>query len=263
LNDTLITRPPFRAPHHTASNISIVGGGTIPRPGEITLAHRGVLYMDEFPEFDRKIIESLRQPLEDKMITVARAHSTITFPAQTILLASMNNCPCGKPKLSCICSLKARDNYWRKISGPIIDRIDIWMHIDSIDYKKMSNVLNETKSLSESPKNTGDGNKSNSMSRKEISARVAKAREAQKKRFESIGRSIHFNSEMNAGDIERCLILTDNARFAMESGARKLNISGRAFHRVLKVARTIADLDGTDILDKKHIDEAMQYRKSI
>jgi magnesium chelatase family protein len=276
LKNTLITRPPFRAPHHTASHISIVGGGAVPKPGEITLAHRGVLFMDEFPEFERKVLEALRQPLEEKNITISRAHSTLTFPAQMILLASMNNCPCGRPRKLCICSEKGRENYWKKISGPIIDRIDIWIPVNDIDYQELSRGLNEKdrfpqkQNSNQDRKNAFAKNRTQKliftqniiMSQDEIIKRVLRARDIQLKRFMKIGRNIHFNSEMNASDIEKCITLTDNARFTLESSARRLNISGRAFHRVLKVAQTIADLENVAIIDKNHIDEAIQYRRA-
>ncbi len=247
LNSSLITSPPFRAPHHTASHISIVGGGNIPRPGEITLAHRGVLFMDEFPEFDRQTIEALRQPLEERQITISRAKGSLTFPAQTILLGSMNSCPCGKAKKKgCLCSEIMIKNYWRKISGPIVDRIDIWVHIDSIEYKKMSLGSEATE------KRWGS---------EVMAERVRAAREKQRIRFENIGRPIYFNSEMTASDIEKSIVMDPQARFALEASAIKFNLSGRAFHRIMKVARTIADLDGVDTITNKQIFEALQFRK--
>jgi len=256
LNSELITSPPFRAPHHTASNISIIGGGALPKPGEITLAHRGVLFLDEFPEFDRQTIEALRQPLEEKQITVSRAKGSLTFPAQTILLASMNSCPCGKPKKKgCICSESMIRNYWRKISGPIADRIDIWVHIDTVEYKKLAAM--KTVAAPE-PATTQTETRWNSAN---MAARVRKAREKQRERFAKIGRPIYFNSEMNAADIEKTIVMDDRARFAIETSARRFNLSGRAFHRIMKVARTIADLDDIEIITQRQILEALQFRK--
>lgn len=247
LEAELITRPPFRAPHHTSSHISIVGGGTTPKPGEITLAHRGVLFLDEFAEFDRETIEALRQPLEQKEITISRAKGSLTFPAQTILLASMNSCPCGKPKRKgCLCTDLAIRNYWRKISGPIIDRIDIWVHIDTIEYKKLAGPADSVPTRWHSST---------------MAARVLKARQKQRERFAKIDRKIYFNSEMNANDIEKTITMNDKARFTLETSARKFNLSGRAFHRVIKVARTIADLDDVEVITKNIILEALQFRK--
>jgi magnesium chelatase family protein len=251
LDSELIIRPPFRAPHHTASHISIVGGGAWPQPGEVTLAHRGVLFMDEFPEFERKVIESLRQPLEEGSITISRMKDSITFPAQTILLASMNMCPCGKERgYGCICSQKGIESYWRKLSGPISDRIDLWIHMETIAYDKLTRAISTKKERAKPVLESAN-----------MATRVAKARARQKERFEKLGRKIYFNSEMNAADLERCVVMDDDARFALESSARNLNISGRSFHRVLKVAQTIADLEGSDVITKGHVAEALRFRK--
>ncbi len=246
LKEGLIMYPPFRSPHHTASYPSIVGGGAFPRPGEITLAHRGVLFMDEFPEFDREVIEALRQPLEDRVITISRARGVITFPAQCILIASTNPCPCGKGKNNgCICPERVRDNYRRKISGPIIDRIDIWTDVNKIDYKKLA-------------AQTSSGETSDI-----IRKRIVVARLRQKKRFDEHGIFKHYNSEMSAQDLEKCVTLTDQARNILLVSAERLELSGRAFHRVIKVAQTIADLEKADIVEKEFILEALQYRHKI
>ncbi|OHA24647.1 MAG: hypothetical protein A3B11_00500 [Candidatus Taylorbacteria bacterium RIFCSPLOWO2_01_FULL_44_26] len=253
LTEELIFHPPFRSPHHTASYPSIVGGGAIPRPGEITLAHRGVLFLDEFPEFDRAVIEALRQPLEDRMITISRARGVITFPAQCILVASMNPCPCGKGgNDQCICSPLKIESYRRKISGPILDRIDIWLEVDKIDYEKLS--------LRES-----SGEPSSA-----IRERVVRARKLQADRFIQHPEKIlslpdqrkYYNSEMNAEDIERHINLNDQSRNLLAVSAEKLGLSGRAFHRIIKVARTIADLANVTEISSEHILEALQYRHS-
>jgi magnesium chelatase family protein len=237
----LITRPPFRAPHHTASNISILGGGSTPHPGEITLAHRGVLFMDEFPEFDRDVIEALRQPLEDRAITVTRVKGSFTFPAQCILIASMNPCRCGKGKEGgCTCPPHIMEAYRRRISAPVLDRIDLWVNINKVDYEKLA-AVHSTEEDSAT-----------------IRGRVTVARAIQAERFKG---KKYFNGEMDAGDIEKLAYLEDDARKVLRLSAEKLEFSGRAFHRVIKVARTIADLAGSEKILKEHVLEALQYRK--
>ena len=246
LHDELIREPPFRTPHHTASYPSIVGGGMSPKPGEITLAHRGVLFMDEFPEFDRKVLEALRQPLEDRVITISRARGTVTFPAQCILIASMNPCPCGNRGTErCTCSQKLLEHYERKISGPIIDRIDIWIEVAKIDYEKLAT----RKYTSESSEN--------------IQRRVISSRFRQMERFKKYNINKQYNSEMSAEDIDRCVIIEDAARSVLSSSAQKFLFSGRAFHRVIKVAQTIADLAGADSITREHMLEALHFRRKI
>ncbi len=297
LGDGLILDPPFRAPHHTASTISIIGGGALPRPGEITLAHRGVLFMDEFPEFDRAVIEALRQPLEEHEITVSRMKHSITFPAQTILLASMNPCPCGRKKGSgCICNERLISNYWRKISGPIMDRIDIWLKVDEVDYDKIIEKRPQCDQTDSLVTNQTE----------KIATRIKEVRRIQKDRFHIYHATDHaakksptnnnlsqkytepcFNSEMTAEHIEKMVKMTDEARSALLISARKLELSGRAIHRVIKVAQTIADLDWVTTgdreiskkeelgqkdnsaeivnveINKTHILEALSYRRKI
>jgi magnesium chelatase family protein len=254
LPNGLITRPPFRTPHHTASDISILGGGTSPHPGEITLAHRGVLFMDEFPEFDRRVIEALRQPLEDSVITVARAKGSVTFPAQCMLIASMNPCRCGKGKDNgCTCPPHILEAYRRRISAPILDRIDLWVNVNKVDYEKLATA------------------RSTEEDSATIRTRVTAARAIQAERFskrctEENGdtrsrEQKYFNSEMGAKDIENLALLEDDARKILRLSAERLKFSGRAFHRVVKVARTIADLAGSKTILKEHILEALQYRK--
>jgi len=244
LSQPLITNPPFRAPHHTASYVSLVGGGTTPRPGEITLAHYGVLFMDEFPEYDRRVIESLRQPLEDKVITVARAKGTARFPANVLLVAAMNPCPCGnfgfrgKP---CNCTPSALARYRRKMSGPIMDRIDIWLEVDRILPSELS---------PDGP----EGNKSESFRDK-----VEFARKAQKKRFLN-RKGILRNAEMSARDIVSFIKLDKEPRRTLDLAAERLGFSPRVYHRMIKVARTIADLDGNAEITVPHVLEAVEYR---
>jgi magnesium chelatase family protein len=244
LSDKLIIYPPFRAPHHTASYPAIVGGGNFPKPGEITLAHRGVLFLDEFPEFDRSVIEALRQPLEDRTITISRARGAVTFPAQCILLASMNPCPCGRGKeKGCKCPQHILESYRRKVSGPIMDRLDIWLHVHKIDYEKLY------------------GKQSHPEDSAAVRIRVSNARKIQSERFKQFGINKSFNGEMSADDIERTIIISDTTRQLLISSAKNMELSGRAFHKILKVARTIADLAQRDSIDETDILEALQYRR--
>ncbi len=246
LNEDLITHPPFRAPHHTASYPSIVGGGSFPKPGEVTLAHRGVLFLDEFPEFSHEVIEALRQPLEDRVITISRARGVVTFPAQCILIASMNPCPCGLGKdKGCKCPERILNSYKRKISGPIMDRIDIWTNVTKIDYEKLSS-------------SAGSIEKSWT-----IRKRVQAARAIQLDRFTRNDLSICYNSEMSASDLEKCTTMTEEARSTLKMSAEKLELSGRSFHRIIKIAQTIADLAGISEIKKEFILEALQYREKI
>jgi len=244
LSKTFITNPPFRAPHHTASYVSLVGGGSTPRPGEITLAHTGVLFMDEFPEFDRRVIESLRQPLEDRVISVSRAKGTAHFPASVLLVAAMNPCPCGnfgfrgKP---CICTPSTLARYRRKMSGPIMDRIDIWLEVDRV--------------LPSDLHGGSEGDKS-----KIFRAKVEQARKAQKERFNKKGKKILRNSEMSARDMVTLITLDKESRRTLDLAAERLGFSPRIYHRMIKVARTIADLEGSIEIANTHILEAVEYR---
>ncbi|MFA6536399.1 MAG: YifB family Mg chelatase-like AAA ATPase [Candidatus Paceibacterota bacterium] len=245
LKETLVTRPPLRSPHHTSSYVAIVGGGTVPKPGEITLAHRGVLFLDEFPEFERRVIDGLRQPLEDRVVSVSRIKGTAQFPAQFILIAAMNPCPCGNFGISgkpCICSASNIERYKRKISGPIIDRIDLWVEVSSVDHE----------SLTSREKSGADT--------KTVRKQIAEAREIQAKRFKDSKRPIKTNGEMSAKDVIELIDLAKEVKDEFNKSAKKLDLSARSYHRVLKLARTIADLEKSDAVEREHIFEALQYR---
>ena len=242
-----IGEPPFRSPHHTASYVSIIGGGTIPKPGEVTLAHRGVLFLDEFPEFDKRVIESLRQPLEEGIVHVARAKGSEKFPARFTLVAAMNPCPCGywgDKKRECVCLPGAIARYQRKISGPIIDRIDMWIEVPRIDH---ATLAPGTKTDEAEPATL-------------VRSRVERARNMQRKRFADIGSPVAVNAHMRISDIERILRLDRKTEQFFTDSARKLDLSARAYHRTLKLARTIADLANSNSILEEHILEALQYR---
>lgn len=240
--DQIITERPFRSPHHSASDVSIVGGGQKPKPGEISLSHRGVLFFDELPEFSRATIESLRQPLEDKVITVTRAKDSITFPADFILVATSNPCPCGYygTNQKCSCLPHQIMKYQRKLSGPILDRIDLYVEVDNV---KHENLLS----------------KSNAESSEDIAKRIQKARQKQKTRFNT--KKYKSNSTLTNQDIKQFAKLTPDAENLLNKAAKQLNVSPRSYMRIIKVARTIADLDDSDVIDSKHIGESLQYRR--
>ncbi|MGA1047015.1 MAG: YifB family Mg chelatase-like AAA ATPase [Minisyncoccia bacterium] len=244
----LIISRPFRAPHHTASSISLIGGGSFPKPGEISLSHRGVLYMDEFPEFPRLVLESLRQPLEDRIITISRAQGSLTFPADFMLIASQNPCPCGyltDNDRECICSQAQIVRYQQKISGPLLDRIDMIINIEKVKTEELiqpSGVLEE--------------------SSEEIRKRVEHAREIQRQRFKNW--NIKTNSSMNIKQIQEICILDKPSQQLLSQAVNKMNLSARAYNRILKISRTIADLSNSTDINITHIAEALQYReKSI
>lgn len=241
LKKPYVAERPFRNPHHTASYVALIGGGQSPRPGEITLAHRGVLFLDEFPEFERRVLESLREPLEEGEITVSRAKGTITFPARSLMVFAMNPCPCGNfgsGKKPCLCSTQTLYRYQRKISGPIADRIDIWLEVPYFEAEKMSERSRKESS--------------------EIRKRVELARKIQAERFS--GRDVSLNAEMRPKELEEFAPLSKECAELLKSAAQKLELSARAYHRVIKLARTIADLGESTDIKKEHLLEALQYR---
>lgn len=245
LEGPVVSERPFRSPHHTASGVALVGGGRVPHPGEISLAHRGVLFLDEFPEFPRFVIESLRQPLEDGTITVSRAGGTWSFPARFILVASQNPCPCGyasDPEHPCTCTAASLIKYQKKISGPLLDRIDLHVEVPRIPFDKLSN--NEPAESSAS-----------------IRERVEKAREIQIKRF--YGRGVTANSEMGNSEIKEFCSLQDDALNLLREATTQFHLSGRGYNRILKLSRTIADLSGSEKIALEHLAEALQFRTKV
>ncbi len=244
LHEELVFERPFRSPHHTSSYVSLIGGGANPRPGEITLAHKGVLFLDEFPEFDNKTIEGLREPLEERVVSVSRAKGTVKFPAHFILVAAMNPCPCGNFGIKgkpCICSALQIERYRRKISGPIIDRIDIWTEVSKVDHDKLTEKAGESES-------------------EPMRKRINQARRIQEERFRKAGRKISTNAEMNARDIISILQISDEVKDILNRSARSLDLSARSYHKLIKLGRTIADLDGASEISRDHILEAISYR---
>lgn len=241
--DPLIQTRPFRAPHHTISQAGLIGGGSIPRPGEVTLSHRGVLFLDEMVELGPKVLEVLRQPIEDKVVTISRAKGSLTFPANFLLIGAFNPCPCGfhgDPVKPCTCSPTMIARYQGRLSGPLLDRIDIHLDVPRVEHEKLMNAERGESSAS-------------------IRERVERARERQRLRF--AGRvGLYANADMGVSDIQQFCQLTPEARQLIEVSARRLQMSARACHRVLKLSRTIADLDGRERIEVQHVAEAIQYR---
>ncbi len=238
----MIRQRPFRSPHYTISNAGLVGGGHWPRPGEISLSHKGVLFLDELPEFGHSLLEVLRQPLEDKVVTISRAQGRVTFPSSFMLVGAMNPCPCGyygDPFRKCTCPQSLVSRYQRRISGPFIDRVDIFVEVPHIDYEKLTDKrLGETS--------------------EKVQARVTAARERQLKRFK--GTRLTSNAEMTPAEIRDFCHVEDSAQSLLQAAMKQLYLSARAFHRILKLALTIADLDSCDTIKAQHVAEAVQYR---
>lgn len=240
--DGFVHERPFRSPHHTASTVALTGGGTKVKPGEISLAHNGVLFMDELPEYSRYTLETLRQPLEDGVITVSRSAGTVAYPSNFMMIASMNPCPCGhygSAVHECKCSPAQIHKYLGKLSGPLVDRIDMHVEVDSVSYQDL-----QSDTLAEDSQT--------------VKARVNAARSIQNKRFE--GTDVHCNAKMTAPLIKKHCKLDEESSKLLENAFERLHISARAYNRVLKVARTIADLDGSELILTKHVAEALQYR---
>jgi len=238
----LIQNRPFRAPHHTISHAGLVGGGNWPHPGEISLAHRGVLFLDELPEFGHRVLEVMRQPMEDKIVTISRAQGSLTFPANFQLVGAMNPCPCGyygDPLKPCTCSSSMVTKYQKRISGPLLDRIDIHIEVPRVEYDKLSDER-----LGE-PTET-------------IQARVEAARQTQRERFEVS--ELACNADMRVGEVRQHCGLDDTGRSLMRTAMSQMQLSARAYHRILKLARTIADLAGSEAIQPTHLAEAIQYR---
>ena len=252
----LVRARPFRAPHHTISHAGLVGGGNIPHPGEISLAHRGVLFLDELPEFGTRVLEVLRQPIEDKIVTISRAQGALTFPASFQLVAAMNPCPCGfygDPVRQCTCSNSTITRYQKRISGPLLDRIDIHIEVPQVAYDKLSSQRQAEPSAA-------------------IQARVETARKRQRQRFglpsteagaPAIDGLVICNSDMRPAEVRQFCALDETGRALMKTAMSQLQLSARAYHRVLKLARTIADLAGSEKIAPQHLAEALQYRPKL
>lgn len=239
----LMTQRPFRSPHHTISDVALVGGGQFPQPGEISLAHNGVLFLDELPEFKRSVLEVMRQPLEDREVTISRARFTVNYPSSFMLVASMNPSPSGyfnDPDSPMVSSPAEMQRYLSKISGPLLDRIDIHIEVSPVPFEKLSD------------KRKGEPSKA-------IRNRVIQARKIQEKRFSSL-QKIHYNAQMGVQQIRSFCVLDDESNNLLKVAMERLNLSARAYDRILKVSRTIADLENAENITSSHISEAIQYR---
>ena len=239
----LITLRPFRSPHHTISDVALVGGGSFPQPGEISLAHNGVLFLDELPEYKRSVLEVMRQPLEDRYVTISRAKFTVDYPASFMLISSMNPCPCGyynHPEKDCVCAPGVVQNYLNKISGPLLDRIDIHIEVTPVKFDKLSSQTVEEKS-------------------DVVRERVIKARNIQEKRFEP-NKEVHCNAQMESKQLREVCRINSDGTTLLKTAMDKLGLSARAYDRILKVARTIADLENSTNIETNHLAEAIQYR---
>lgn len=240
---SLMTIRPFRSPHHTISDVALVGGGSYPQPGEISLAHNGVLFLDELPEFKRSVLEVMRQPLESRSITISRSRFSVDYPASFMLIAAMNPCPCGfynHPTRRCICGSYAVQKYISKISGPLLDRIDIHIEVTPVEFNELSSLQSSEKSEA-------------------VRERVINARKVQEQRFKK-HQHIHSNAQMRARNIQEICIIDEGGRLLLKMAMERLNLSARAYDRILKVARTIADLEGSIEISNEHLAEAIQLR---
>jgi magnesium chelatase family protein len=240
---SLLTHRPYRAPHHTISDIALVGGGSFPQPGEISLAHNGVLFLDELPEFKRTVLEVLRQPLEDRRITISRSKYTVDYPASFMLVASMNPCPCGyynHPEKECVCTPLVVQKYLNRISGPLLDRIDIHIEVVPVPFSKLSELRK-------------------SESSRDVRGRVTNARKIQENRFEDFP-GIHCNAQMGSALLQRICTIDAEGSHLLKTAMERLGLSARAYDRILKVSRTIADLERSEEIQPDHLSEAIQYR---
>lgn len=238
----LINERPFRAPHYTISNAGLVGGGRLPRPGEVSLSHRGILFLDELPEFGHTVLEVLRQPIEDKVVTISRAQGTVSYPANFMLVAAMNPCPCGyftDPLKECTCSSSEVARYKKRISGPLLDRIDLFVEVPRVEYEKLMETSNAETSA-------------------EVRQRIEKSRQWQRDRFANT--NIITNSDMGPVEVWDFCQLEEAAQALLQAAMKQMHLSARGFHRILKVSRTIADLAGSEMIELSHLGEALQYR---
>ena len=246
--DSIITTRPFRAPHHTTSYIGLIGGSAVPKPGEISLANRGVLFLDEFPEFPRQVLEALRQPMEDGFVTISRAQGRITFPSKFMLIAAQNPCPCGffgDKTHACHCTASQILRYQKRVSGPMLDRIDIHLEVPAVKVEKL----------------TADDKKLKKETSAQIRKRVQKARDIQLKRFRAT--KISANSEMTNKDLKKFCELSDECVSLLKMAVARMNLSARSYHRIIKLARTIADLEAEKNIKPAHIAESLQYRPKL
>jgi magnesium chelatase family protein len=242
--ESLVATRPFRAPHHTVSNIALIGGGTIPKPGEVSLAHNGVLFLDEMPEFGRQVLEVLRQPLEDGSVNISRAAMSLTFPSRFILVGSSNPCPCGymtDTTRACTCQATVIQKYRAKLSGPLLDRIDLHVDVPAVPIRELS-------------RNGAPGEASSI-----VRARVCEARERQRARYAGL-QGVHCNAHLGSREMKKFCQLKDEAQDQLEQAMNLLGLSARAYDRIIKVARTIADLAGLDAIETDHVAEAIGYR---
>jgi magnesium chelatase family protein len=239
----LVTKRPFRSPHHTISDVALVGGGMNAQPGEISLAHNGVLFLDELPEFKRTVLEVMRQPLEDRVVTISRARFSVEYPASFMLMASMNPCPCGyynHPEKDCVCAPGVVQKYLNKISGPLLDRIDLHVEVTPVPFSELNKLQNSETS-------------------KDIRERVIKARQIQTERFKT-NDGVYCNAQMRTKDLRTYCNLDDASNALLKTAMERLGLSARAYDRILKVSRTIADLENSQNIQTNHIAEAIQYR---